>query len=85
MSVSASGSGERELMVSYISEFQCGRALTELFARTPGNLLQGWAIVDKQCEDWKTSNSRWFRHATVLLQNISQPITRDGRGSLRNR
>jgi len=77
MSVSASGSGERELMVSYISEVPVWKSTYRIvLPRTPGKpFLQGWAIVDNTVgEDWKDVKlSLVSGTPETFIQNISQP------------
>jgi hypothetical protein len=77
MSVSASGSGERELMVSYISEVPVWKSTYRIvLPRTPGKpFLQGWAIVDNTVgEDWKDVKlSLVSGTPQSFIQNISQP------------
>src|SRR5438270_6720904 len=57
MSFSASGSGDRDIYVSYISEVPVWKSTYRiLFSEKPNEkpLLQGWAIVDNTIgEDWK--------------------------------
>ena len=77
MSVSASGSGERELVVSYISEVPVWKSTYRIvLPRTPGKpFLQGWAIVDNTVgEDWKDVKlSLVSGTPQSFIQNISQP------------
>ena len=77
MTVSASGSGERELMVSYISEVPVWKSTYRIvLPRTPGKpFLQGWAIVDNTVgEDWKDVKlSLVSGTPQSFIQNISQP------------
>jgi len=77
MSVSASGSGERELMVSYISEVPVWKSTYRIvLPRIPGKpFLQGWAIVDNTVgEDWKDVKlSLVSGTPESFIQNISQP------------
>ena len=77
MSVSASGSGERELMVSYISEVPVWKSTYRIvLPRIPGKpFLQGWAIVDNTVgEDWKDVKlSLVSGTPQSFIQNISQP------------
>jgi hypothetical protein len=77
MSVSASGSGEREIMVSYISEVPVWKSTYRIvLPRTPGKpFLQGWAIVDNTVgEDWKDVKlSLVSGTPQSFIQNISQP------------
>ena len=77
MSVSASGSGERELVVSYISEVPVWKSTYRIvLPRTPGKpFLQGWAIVDNTVgEDWKDVKlSLVSGTPQSFIQNIPQP------------
>jgi len=77
MSVSASGSGKRELMVSYISEVPVWKSTYRIvLPRIPGKpFLQGWAIVDNTVgEDWKDVKlSLVSGTPESFIQNISQP------------
>jgi hypothetical protein len=77
MSVSASGIGERELIVSYISEVPVWKSTYRIvLPRTPGKpFLQGWAIVDNTVgEDWKDVKlSLVSGTPQSFIQNISQP------------
>ena len=77
MSVSASGSGERELIVSYISEVPVWKSTYRIvLPRTPGKpFLQGWAIVDNTVgEDWQgVKLSLVSGTPQSFIQNISQP------------
>jgi hypothetical protein len=77
MSVSASGSGERELMVSYISEVPVWKNTYRIvLPTTPGKpFLQGWAIVDNTVgEDWKDIKlSLVSGTPQSFIQNLSQP------------
>jgi len=57
MTISTSGTGARELMVSYISEVPVWKSTYRIVLPTTAKtkaLLQGWAIVDNTVgEDWK--------------------------------
>jgi len=57
MSISASGSGDRKLFVSYISEVPVWKSTYRILLPTKPDakpILQGWAIVDNTVgEDWK--------------------------------
>ena len=77
MVISTSGSGERPLFVSYISEVPIWKTTYRLVLRS-GNakpLLQGWAIVDNTIgEDWKgVELSLVAGTPQSFIQNISQP------------
>jgi hypothetical protein len=77
MTVSTSGSGERELSLSYISEVPVWKSTYRIvLPRTPGKpFLQGWAIVDNTVgEDWKDVKlSLVSGTPQSFIQNISQP------------
>ncbi len=79
MTVSATGNGEREVFVSYISEVPVWKStyriiLPEKSGEKP--LLQGWAIVDNTIgEDWKDVQLSLIAGAPQsFIQNISQPL-----------
>lgn len=83
MSLSATGSGERDIFVSYISEVPVWKSTYRiLFPDKPGDknnekpLLQGWAIVDNTIgEDWKDVQLSLVAGAPQsFIQNISQPF-----------
>ncbi len=78
MSISAAGSGDRDIFVSYISEVPVWKStyriiLPEKAGEKP--LLQGWAIVDNTIgEDWKDVQLSLIAGAPQsFIQNISQP------------
>jgi len=78
MSISASGSGDRDIFVSYISEVPVWKStyriiLPEKAGEKP--LLQGWAIVDNTIgEDWKDVQLSLIAGAPQsFVQEISQP------------
>jgi hypothetical protein len=78
MSFTASGSGERDIFVSYISEVPIWKSTYRiLISDKPGEkpLLQGWAIVDNTIgEDWKDVELSLIAGAPQsFVQNISQP------------
>ncbi|HWW15753.1 MAG TPA: DUF4139 domain-containing protein, partial [Candidatus Dormibacteraeota bacterium] len=76
MSISASGSGERELIVSYISEVPVWKSTYRIVIPNEGKpLLQGWAIVDNTVgEDWKNVELSLVAGAPQsFVQELSQP------------
>lgn len=79
MTISATGSGERNVFVSYISEVPVWKStyriiLPEKTGEKP--LLQGWAIVDNTIgEDWKDVQLSLIAGAPQsFIQGISQPL-----------
>jgi len=77
MTIGASGSGERQVMVSYISEVPVWKStyrivLPKALAKA---FLQGWAIVDNTVgEDWNDVKlSLVSGTPQSFIQNISQP------------
>ena len=79
MSLTATGSGDRDIFVSYISEVPIWKSTYRiLFPDKPGEkpLLQGWAIVDNTIgEDWKDVQLSLVAGAPQsFIQNISQPF-----------
>ena len=79
MSFTATGSGNRDVFVSYISEVPIWKSTYRiLFPEKPGEkpLLQGWAIVDNTIgEDWKDVQLSLVAGAPQsFIQNISQPF-----------
>lgn len=79
MSFTASGSGDRDIFVSYISEVPVWKStyrilLSEKASEKP--LLQGWAIVDNTIgEDWKDVQLSLVAGAPQsFIQDISQPF-----------
>ena len=79
MSISATGSGDRDIFVSYISEVPVWKStyriiLPEKAGEKP--LLQGWAIVDNTVgEDWKDVQLSLVAGAPQsFIQDISQPL-----------
>ncbi len=78
MVVSAEGSGERSLFVSYVSEVPIWKSTYRLvFNPKTGQkpLLQGWAIVDNTVgQDWNTVELSLVAGAPQsFIQNLSQP------------
>jgi hypothetical protein len=79
MSFTATGSGDRDIFVSYISEVPIWKSTYRiLFPDKPGEkpLLQGWAIVDNTIgEDWKDVQLSLVAGAPQsFIQDISQPF-----------
>jgi hypothetical protein len=79
MSISATGDGDRDIFVSYISEVPVWKStyriiLPEKVGEKP--LLQGWAIVDNTIgEDWKNVQLSLIAGAPQsFIQDISQPL-----------
>jgi hypothetical protein len=79
MTITSSGSGERDIFVSYISEVPVWKStyriiLPEHAGQKP--LLQGWAIVDNTIgEDWKDVQLSLIAGAPQsFIQDISQPL-----------
>jgi hypothetical protein len=78
MTLSATGSGEREIFVSYISEVPVWKSTYRIIlpSKPDGKpLLQGWAIVDNTVgEDWKDVQLSLVAGAPQsFIQQISQP------------
>ena len=78
MTLTATGSGEREIFVSYISEVPVWKSTYRiLMPEKPGDkpLLQGWAVVDNTIgEDWTDVELSLLAGAPQsFVQNISQP------------
>lgn len=79
MSFAATGTGDRDIFVSYISEVPVWKSTYRiLFPEKPGDkpLLQGWAIVDNTIgEDWKDVQLSLVAGAPQsFIQEISQPF-----------
>ena len=79
MMMTAKGSGDREVFVSYISEVPIWKSTYRIiFPEKAGEkpLLQGWAIVDNTIgEDWKDVQLSLIAGAPQsFVQNISQPF-----------
>jgi Carboxypeptidase regulatory-like domain len=79
MALTASGSGDRDVFVSYISEVPIWKSTYRIiFPDKPGEkpLLQGWAIVDNTIgEDWKDVQLSLVAGAPQsFVQNVSQPF-----------
>jgi hypothetical protein len=77
MTISATGSGDRNLFVSYISEVPVWKSTYRIVVpKAPGTpFLQGWAIIDNTVgEDWKDVQlSMVSGSPQSFIQNISQP------------
>ncbi len=78
MTLTAAGSGEREIFVSYISEVPVWKSTYRiLMPEKTGDqpLLQGWAVVDNTIgEDWTDVQLSLVAGAPQsFVQNISQP------------
>jgi hypothetical protein len=78
MTLTATGFGEREIFVSYISEVPVWKSTYRiLMPDKPGDkpLLQGWAVVDNTIgEDWTDVQLSLVAGAPQsFVQNISQP------------
>ena len=76
MVISAEGSGERSLFVSYISEVPVWKATYRIVLNPKKQpLLQGWAIVDNTVgQDWdKVELSLVAGAPQSFVQNLSQP------------
>ena len=79
MIISAAGSGDRDIFVSYISEVPVWKSTYRIILpEKPGDkpLLQGWAIVDNTIgEDWKNVKLSLIAGAPQsFIQDISQPL-----------
>jgi hypothetical protein len=76
MVISTTGSGERQLFVSYISEVPIWKSTYRLVLPSQGKpFLQGWAIIDNTIgEDWRNVELSLVAGAPQsFIQNISQP------------
>jgi len=77
MTISATGNGDRNLFVSYISEVPVWKSTYRIVVpKAPGTpFLQGWAIIDNTVgEDWKDVQLSMVSGAPQsFIQNISQP------------
>jgi hypothetical protein len=83
MTISAAGSGERDIFVSYISEVPVWKSTYRIIIPATSSekekerpLLQGWAIVDNTVgEDWKDVELSLVAGAPQsFIQDISQPF-----------
>ncbi len=76
MTISTAGDGERDLLVSYISEVPVWKSTYRIVIPNEGKpLLQGWAIVDNTVgEDWKDVELSLVAGAPQsFVQELSQP------------
>jgi hypothetical protein len=78
MTISATGSGDRNVFVSYISEVPVWKSTYRIILPDKADqkpLLQGWAIVDNTVgEDWKNVQLSLVAGAPQsFIQDISQP------------
>ncbi|MGA8502496.1 MAG: DUF4139 domain-containing protein [Candidatus Sulfotelmatobacter sp.] len=76
MTISTAGEGERNLLVSYISEVPVWKSTYRIVIPKDGKpLLQGWAIVDNTVgEDWKNVELSLVAGAPQsFVQQLSQP------------
>jgi hypothetical protein len=79
MTISATGSGDREIYVSYISEVPVWKSTYRIILPEKPNekpVLQGWAIVDNTVgEDWKDVQLSLIAGAPQsFIQDISRPL-----------
>jgi len=76
MTISTAGDGERNLLVSYISEVPVWKSTYRIVVPKEGKpLLQGWAIVDNTVgEDWEDVDLSLIAGAPQsFVQELSQP------------
>jgi archaellum component FlaC len=76
MTISTAGDGERNLLISYISEVPVWKSTYRIVIPNEGKpLLQGWAIVDNTVgEDWKDVELSLVAGAPQsFVQELSQP------------
>ena len=79
LTISAAGTGEREIFVSYISEVPVWKSTYRILLDAKHGdkpLVQGWAVVDNTIgEDWKDVQLSLVAGAPQsFVQNISQPM-----------
>jgi hypothetical protein len=79
LTISATGTGEREVFVSYISEVPVWKSTYRILLDPEHGqkpLIQGWAVVDNTIgEDWKDVQLSLAAGAPQsFVQNISQPM-----------
>jgi hypothetical protein len=79
MTISATGTGDRDIFVSYISEVPVWKSTYRIILPEKSNekpLLQGWAIVDNTVgEDWKDVELSLIAGAPQsFIQDISRPL-----------
>src|ERR1700674_3752943 len=77
MTISTAGTGERDLLVRYVSEMPIWKTTYRVVLSPDGDppLLQGWAIVDNTTgEDWTNVELSLVAGAPQsFIQQISQP------------
>jgi len=76
MTISTAGNGDRDLLISYISEVPVWKSTYRIVIPKEGKpLLQGWAIVDNTVgEDWKNVELSLVAGAPQsFVQELSQP------------
>lgn len=76
MTISTAGDGDRELLVSYISEVPVWKSTYRIVIPNDGKpLLQGWAVVDNTVgEDWQDVELSLVAGAPQsFVQELSQP------------
>ena len=76
MTISTAGGGNRDLLVSYISEVPVWKSTYRIVVPREGKpLLQGWAVVDNTVgEDWKSVQLSLVAGAPQsFVQELSQP------------
>jgi len=79
MTISATGNGDRDIFVSYISEVPVWKSTYRIILSEKPNekpLLQGWAIVDNTVgEDWRDVQLSLIAGAPQsFIQDISRPL-----------
>jgi len=79
MSIATSGSGDRDLLVSYVSEVPVWKTTYRIVLPTRAGakpMLQGWAIVDNTIgEDWQNVELSLVAGAPQsFIQQLSQPL-----------
>jgi hypothetical protein len=79
MTISATGTGDRDVFVSYISEVPVWKSTYRIILPDKANekpLLQGWAIVDNTVgEDWRDVQLSLISGAPQsFIQDISRPL-----------
>src|SRR5207249_11898975 len=75
MTISTAGDGDRDLLVSYISEVPVWKSTYRIVVPKEGKpLLQGWAVVDNTVgEDWKNIQLSLVAGAPqTFVQELSQ-------------
>ncbi len=76
MTISTAGDGDRDLLISYVSEVPVWKSTYRIVIPNDGKpLLQGWAIVDNTVgEDWKNVELSLVAGAPQsFVQELSQP------------